>query len=110
MKMFFQPWHGIPREDIKWYPVIEEDICIGCGLCVTGCGRMVYRFDYEKKKPVVVNPMNFMVACVTCANVCTQCAISFPPLSYILKLIKDHDLIKKAHETLNNNREKYEKK
>lgn len=30
-----------------------------------GCGRMVYRFDYETKKPVVFAPLNCMVACVT---------------------------------------------
>ena len=110
MKMFFQPWHGLPREDIKWYPVIEEDICIECGMCVTGCGRMVYKFDFEKKKPVVVNPLNCMVACVTCANACPSRAISFPPLSYVHRLIKDNDLIRKSREELNKNREKYEKK
>ncbi len=90
--------------------VIEEDVCIGCGLCVTGCGRGVYKFDYEKKKPVVVSPQNCMVACVTCANACPERTISFPPMSYIRKLLKDNDLIKKAREEINNNREEYEKK
>ena len=49
MDNIVKPWHGIPREEIDWHPAVEEDLCIGCGLCVTGCGRMVYRFDYEKK-------------------------------------------------------------
>ena len=28
-----KPWRGIPRELIQWYPRIEEEICIGCGMC-----------------------------------------------------------------------------
>jgi ferredoxin len=53
-----KPWRGIPRELIQWNPRIEEEICIGCGMCVTGCGRMVYKFNFEKKKPVVVTSLN----------------------------------------------------
>ncbi|RMF00790.1 MAG: hypothetical protein D6768_11995, partial [Chloroflexi bacterium] len=29
------PWHGIPREEIDWYPTVIAERCIGCGLCVT---------------------------------------------------------------------------
>ncbi len=105
-----KPWRGIPRELIQWNPRIEEEIRIGCGMCVTGCGRMVYKFNFEKKKPVVVNPLNCMVACVTCANACPSRAISFPPLSYVHRLIKENDLIKKSREELNNNKDKYEKR
>jgi len=31
---------------------------------------MVYRFDFERKKVVVVDPLNCMVGCTTCANTC----------------------------------------
>jgi Fe-S-cluster-containing dehydrogenase component len=51
MEGMVKPWHGIQREEIRWNPEVDEELCIGCGMCVTGCGRMVYRFDYEKKKP-----------------------------------------------------------
>jgi len=109
MEGMVKPWHGIQREEIRWNPEVDEELCIGCGMCVTGCGRMVYRFDYEKKKPVVAAPFNCMVACVTCANTCPQHAISFPSLSYVHGLMKAHKLLQKAREELNAGRERYEK-
>jgi CDP-4-dehydro-6-deoxyglucose reductase len=46
----------------------------------------VYRFDFERAKPVVVDPLNYMVGCTTCANTCPSRAIHFPPLAKILAL------------------------
>lgn len=83
---FTKPWHGVPREQIQWNPSIIEDACIGCGTCVTGCSRLVYRFDFERKKPVVFDPINCMVGCTTCANTCPAHAISFPPIETVLAL------------------------
>lgn len=83
---FTKPWHGVPRESIVWNPTIIEEACIGCGTCVTGCSRLVYRFDFERKKPVVVDPLNCMVGCTTCANTCPAHAIAFPPIESILAL------------------------
>jgi CDP-4-dehydro-6-deoxyglucose reductase len=83
---FTKPWHGVPREQIAWNPRILEDTCIGCGTCVTGCSRLVYRFDFERKKPVVVDPLNCMVGCTTCANTCPAHAIAFPPIESVLAL------------------------
>ncbi|MFN3567234.1 MAG: 4Fe-4S dicluster domain-containing protein, partial [Burkholderiaceae bacterium] len=77
---FTKPWRGIPREQIHWNPTVHDDACIGCGTCVTGCNRLVYRFDYERKKPVVFDPLNCMVGCTTCANTCPAPAIEFPPI------------------------------
>ena len=73
----FSEWHGIEREKINWHPEVDENKCIGCGFCVTTCGRGVYKYDYEKKKSNVVNPKNCMVACQTCANLCPATAIHF---------------------------------
>ncbi|NIA10730.1 MAG: oxidoreductase [Nitrospiraceae bacterium] len=84
---FAKPWHGIPREEIDWNPTINIDACIGCGTCVTGCGRLVYRFDFTKKKAVVGDPLNCLVGCTTCANTCPAHAISFPPLDYVANLL-----------------------
>ncbi|CDG56106.1 Oxidoreductase FAD-binding domain protein [Halomonas sp. A3H3] len=83
---FTKPWHGVPREEIHWNPTVIEDACIGCGTCVTGCSRLVYRYDFERKKPVVVDPLNCMVGCTTCANTCPANAIEFPPLGSVLAL------------------------
>jgi len=83
---FTKPWHGVPREQIHWNPTIVEDACIGCGTCVTGCSRLVYRFDFERKKSIVADPLNCMVGCTTCANTCPTHAIRFPPLSSVFAL------------------------
>ena len=50
---FTKPWHGVPRDQIQWNPSLIEEACIGCGTCVTGCSRLVYRFDFDRKGPVV---------------------------------------------------------
>ncbi|MDH5448640.1 MAG: hypothetical protein OEY24_03160 [Candidatus Bathyarchaeota archaeon] len=34
-----QAWHGIPREEIEWHPTIEPELCVGCGICLLGCGK-----------------------------------------------------------------------
>ena len=84
---FLKPWHGVPREKIHWNPTVDENVCIGCGTCVTGCSRLVYRYDFEKNKAVVYDPLNCLVGCTTCANVCPVNAISFPPLEIVDSLI-----------------------
>ncbi len=83
---FLKPWHGVPREMIEWHPTVHEDACIGCGTCVTGCSRLVYRFDYDRMKAMVFDPLNCMVGCTTCANTCPTNAIAFPPLRDVLDL------------------------
>jgi len=83
---FAKPWHGVQREKIDWHPTVNPDACIGCGTCVTGCSRMVYRYDYESRKAVVADPLNCMVGCTTCANTCPTHAISFPSLDTVFKL------------------------
>lgn len=100
MEVIIKPWHGIPRENIKWHPTVDESKCIGCGRCATGCGRKVYGFDYEKKKPVVLRPNNCMVACVTCANTCLRDAISFPPAEDIREMIRKEKLLSRTMKEL----------
>jgi ferredoxin len=102
----FAKFHGVDRELIQWNPVIDESKCIGCGMCVTSCGRGVFQFDYEKRKAKVVHPNNCMVACITCSNLCPSGAISFTqgetPREKAQRIVKDHHLLAKAKVDLEN--------
>ena len=101
-------WHNVPRSEITWAPTVIADRCIGCGLCVTLCGRNVYSFDYAKKLPVVTAPQMCMVGCTTCATTCTQDAIEFPSEGYIRFLIKRQKVLRKVKDELETNRAKYD--
>lgn len=105
---FAKPWHGIPRDEIAWHPTVVTDRCIGCGLCVTSCGRQVYGFDYEQNVAVVVNPLNCMVGCTTCATICTQDAIEFPSAGYLRQLIKKRKVLRQTKEQLQKDRARLE--
>lgn len=70
-------WHGIDRNLIDRYPVIDESKCTWCGLCFVTCGRGVYGYDTVAKKSKVQKPMMCMVGCQTCSNLCPVGAINF---------------------------------
>ena len=102
---FTKPWHGIPREEIDWHPIVDPLLCLGCGTCVTGCSRMVYRFDFENNKSVVYDPLNCLVGCTTCANVCPSGAISFPSIETIHHIQESPELHDNIWHELNNRKE-----
>lgn len=52
---------GMLRQQIFWNPSIIVDTWIGWGTGVTGCSRLVYRIDFERKRPVVIDLLNCMV-------------------------------------------------
>ena len=85
-------WHGIPRKEIPWYPTVDENKCIGCGLCFVTCGRNVYVMEGKKAK--VENPYNCLVGCTTCANICPVEAISFPDKSLVHKIEKEYAILR----------------
>jgi NAD-dependent dihydropyrimidine dehydrogenase PreA subunit len=103
-------WHGVPRSEIEWYPTVNAELCVGCGMCATSCGRGVYAFNYDTNKPVVVAPQMCMVGCTTCAFVCPEDALDFPPRGYIRKLVKDNKILRQSKDMLRANREKYDVK
>jgi len=100
----FSEWHGIDRDKIKWNPSINDEKCIGCGLCVSTCGRKVYKFNYCTKKPIVVSPNNCLVGCQTCANLCPAKAIKFAEgdktRKKAQKIIKEFDILTKIKKEL----------
>ncbi len=85
-------WHGIPREEIPWFPTVDNDTCIGCTLCYVSCGRAVY--EMQDNKAVVENPYNCMVGCSTCATVCPVEAITFPGRELIWNVEREHKIFK----------------
>lgn len=105
-----EQWYGVHRGNINWNPTVVEDRCIGCGLCVTSCGRNVYAFDYEKNKPVVATPKMCMVGCTTCATICTQDAIEFPSQGYIRQVIKKNKIVTQSKNMLRADPDKFDVK
>ena len=103
-------WHGIPRENIVWHPTLIAESCVGCGLCVTSCGKNVYSFDYETNKPVVAAPQACMVGCTTCAVLCTVDAIEFSSQGYVRQIIKKNKVLTQAKNMLKTDPEKYDVK
>ena len=85
-------WHGIAREGIPWLPTVEAEACIGCQLCYVTCGRAVY--EMHDGVAVAVAPMECMVGCSTCGNVCPTNAISFPSLEAVWKLEREKQIFK----------------
>jgi len=81
-------WRGIPREEIPWYPTIDEEKCIGCRECITICKNEVLAFDEPSQKSKVVHPYNCVVECRTCARLCPAEAISFPDAAEFTAFIK----------------------
>jgi NAD-dependent dihydropyrimidine dehydrogenase PreA subunit len=89
------------------HPTVITERCIGCGMCVTSCGRGVDAFDYDGNQPVVVKPQMCMVGCTTCATICTRDAIEFPSTGYVRQLIRERKIMRQAKDLLQTNFEKY---
>jgi NAD-dependent dihydropyrimidine dehydrogenase PreA subunit len=69
---------NIPREKVTWHPVINIDACIGDRVCVEFCKNDVFVWDEDHQRPVVQNPLNCVLGCDTCAQLCSVEAITFP--------------------------------
>ena len=93
-------WHGVPRQDVPWFPSVDNDACIGCELCFVTCGREVYEIELTqdgRRKARVERPYNCMVGCSTCAMVCPTEAISFPSRDIVWKVEREHKIFKIVH-------------
>ncbi len=92
------PWlTGFPREKIEWYPTIDKEKCIKCGMCMN-CGRNVY--DWTKDKPTVSRPYQCVVGCSTCANLCEGKAITFQNIDEIRAIYKKEKIWTKVKNQL----------
>lgn len=99
-------WHGIPREEIPWYPTVDAATCIGCTLCYVTCGRLVY--EMVENKAVAARPYDCMVGCSTCATVCPVEAISFPDRDLIWKLERERRIFKVVRQEAREKQERLE--
>ncbi|MBO4355338.1 MAG: 4Fe-4S binding protein [Clostridia bacterium] len=59
---------------------ISEDLCKGCGLCVTACPKSLLRLSKDKlnKKghsPVEITDQEKCIGCAFCATMCPDCVI-----------------------------------
>jgi NAD-dependent dihydropyrimidine dehydrogenase PreA subunit len=73
-----ETWRGIPREQIPWFPMLDEMLCDGCDKCLQFCSSRVYTKG-ESGTVYVAQPMNCVVGCDACARLCPHGAIRFPP-------------------------------
>ncbi len=80
-----EKYEGIRREDIKWYPSINDSKCDKCGACAKFCKRGVYTFD---SSPHVTNPFRCVVSCTGCTKVCKAGAITFPSMAELRKMMR----------------------
>jgi NAD-dependent dihydropyrimidine dehydrogenase PreA subunit len=73
-----QTWHGIPRDKIPWYPMINYEKCVRCRKCIDYCTLGTYELkeDKGKNKPIVANPNNCVVLCTGCDSICPVGAIT----------------------------------
>lgn len=96
----FATWKGIPREEIDWNPTIDAQECVGCGMCVTSCGRDVFDYDAEESRAIVARPLQCMVGCLSCDTWCIHGAISFPDQRSIRRLIRERGVLQQARREL----------
>ena len=82
-----QEEHGnIPREAIKWFPRIDQDLCTQCGVCVEFCHRGVFAMNDRTE---VANPYSCVVGCNGCRSQCPEGAITFPALAELREMLKE---------------------
>jgi len=83
----YKDYLGIPRKLIPWYPTIDEELCIGCGVCINACKHGTYAYD-GTGKAIVAHPYNCEVSCESCRFQCEVGAISFPDRKAFKAIIK----------------------
>ncbi|MEO0107763.1 MAG: ferredoxin family protein [candidate division WOR-3 bacterium] len=92
------PWlAGIPRREVEWFPTIDRQRCVKCGMCMN-CGRSVY--EWTDEGPVVARPYDCVVGCSTCANLCQGMCITFQPVESVRELYRKHGVWKKVKDAL----------
>ena len=59
---------------------IDQELCVGCKLCLKTCFVDVYRWDEDQDKPIVAYPED-CVMCLQCEESCSaQCIDVIPTI------------------------------
>ena len=59
----------------NWYPIINENLCNNCNVCVDFCLHGV--FGKGDLYPKVINPDRCVEFCLGCSKICDFKAITF---------------------------------
>lgn len=81
-----ESYQGIPRQQVPWFPRVDQSRCEGCSSCVEFCSQHVFEF-YEGKSQVV-RPYNCIVGKSSCRDFCPDRAISFPTRAELKETIR----------------------
>ena len=88
---------GYPREKINWFPTVNTEKCLKCGMCMNR-GKNVYK--WTDNGPKVVSPYNCVIGCTTCGNLCLGNAISFPDIESVRQIYKSEGIWAKVKKQL----------
>lgn len=80
-------YRGIPREEIPWFPKVDERKCSGCSSCVEFCVQGVFSFD---GKSHVIRPYACIVGNTSCRSYCPEKAITFPTIAELKQMLARH--------------------
>lgn len=99
--IFEREKNGIARcyfpEKINWFPTIDPKKCVKCGICMN-CVKNVY--DWTENNAKVVRPLQCVIGCSTCANLCMRNAITFPNIQQMRKTYKKEGIWAKVKKQL----------
>ena len=66
---------GAPAPEQAQYPVVSEEKCIGCGICVDSCPQKTIALEtLQGKSHAVIDPEN-CIRCYCCHELCPHAAI-----------------------------------
>ena len=86
---------SVPRDKIPWFPKIAFGACIGDQECVNFCKNDVFVWDELKNRPEVIRPLNCVVGCDACSQICPAEAINFPSREELRRTMRA--LVQEAH-------------
>jgi NAD-dependent dihydropyrimidine dehydrogenase PreA subunit len=88
---------GYPREKVDWFPTIDPEKCVKCGMCMN-CGQKVYEWTENGSR--VARPYSCVVGCTTCETLCLGDCIAFPDKNGLRALYKKEGIWAKVKKQL----------